>query len=241
MISRTLGQIAAMIKVENDVSSFQDKLIQGVCIDTRKIIKGNLFIPFKGERMDGHQFVEAALEQGAAAALWQKDVPNPPKNAPILIVEDTLEALQQLAKSYRDELPAKVIGITGSNGKTTTKDITAAIFSETYKVHKTEGNFNNHIGLPLTILSMEESTEIAILEMGMSGKGEISLLTKLSRPDVAIITNIGEAHLLDLGSREAIAEVKLEIIEGLSENGLLIYPGNEPLINESDKITHLRT
>ena len=241
MISRTLGQIAAMIKVENDVSSFQDKLIQGVCIDTRKIIKGNLFIPFKGERMDGHQFVEAALEQGAAAALWQKDVPNPPKNAPILIVEDTLEALQQLAKSYRDELPAKVIGITGSNGKTTTKDITAAIFSETYKVHKTEGNFNNHIGLPLTILSMEESTEIAILEMGMSGKGEISLLTKLSRPDVAIITNIGEAHLLDLGSREAIAEVKLEIVEGLSENGLLIYPGSEPLINESDKITHLRT
>ena len=137
---------------------FKTKRIK-VCASTQgKVIKGNLFIPFKGEHTDGHRFVEAALEQGAAAALWQKDVPNPPKNVPVLIVEDTLEALQQLAKSYRDELPAKVIGITGSNGKTTTKDIAAAIFSETYKVHKTEGNFNNHIGLPLTILSMEETT-----------------------------------------------------------------------------------
>ncbi|MBS4205307.1 UDP-N-acetylmuramoyl-tripeptide--D-alanyl-D-alanine ligase [Lederbergia citrea] len=230
MIKRTIAQLAEMIKVENDVSKFQNELINGVCIDTRKISSGNLFVPFKGENTDGHQHVEAALNNGAGAVLWQKDVPNPPENAPVLIVENTLLALQQLARSYRNELSAKVIGITGSNGKTTTKDIAAAVFSETFKVHKTEGNFNNHIGLPLTILGMEETTEIAILEMGMSGKGEISLLTRIARPDVAIITNIGEAHLLDLGSREAIAEAKLEIAEGLPKKGVLIYPGNEPLL-----------
>ncbi|MBS4206483.1 UDP-N-acetylmuramoyl-tripeptide--D-alanyl-D-alanine ligase [Bacillus sp. FJAT-50079] len=230
MIKRTIDQLVKMIQIENDVFAYADIEIHGVCIDTRKIQKGNLFIPFKGENTDGHRFVMPAIEAGASAVLWQKDVPNPPKNIPVLIVEDTLLALQQLARSYRNELSAKIIGITGSNGKTTTKDIAAAIFSQAYHVHKTEGNFNNHIGLPLTILGMDEATEVAVLEMGMSGKGEISLLTKLARPDVAIITNIGEAHMQDLGSREAIADAKLEIAEGLKEGGLLIYPGNEPLL-----------
>lgn len=230
MIKRSIQQLTSMMKVENDVSAIKDVVINGVSIDTRKIASGNLFVPFKGEHTDGHQYAETAIENGAAAVLWQKDVPNPPANIPVLIVENTLLALQELARSYRNELSAKVIGITGSNGKTTTKDIAASIFSENFKVHKTEGNFNNHIGLPLTILAMEESTEIAILEMGMSGKGEISLLTKLARPDIAIITNIGEAHMQDLGSRAAIADAKLEIVEGLRMGGLLIYPGNEPLL-----------
>ncbi|CAM4074115.1 UDP-N-acetylmuramoyl-tripeptide--D-alanyl-D-alanine ligase [Lederbergia lenta] len=230
MIERMIMQLASMMKVENDVSTFQNIRIKGVSIDTRKISPGNLFIPFKGEQTDGHQYVETAIQNGAAAVLWQKDVPNPPEDMPVLIVEDTLLALQELAQSYRNDLTAKIIAITGSNGKTTTKDIGAAVFSETFKVHKTEGNFNNHIGLPLTVLTMDEATEIGILEMGMSGKGEIALLTKLARPDVAIITNIGEAHMQDLGSREAIANAKLEIVEGLPKGGLLIYPGNEPLL-----------
>lgn len=230
MIKRTLGQLATMIKVENDISKFQDVEIKGVTFDTRLIKPGNLFVPLIGDANDGHKYVNTAFDKGAAAVLWQKDVPNPPVHAPVLIVEDTLRALQELAHSYRNQISAKVIGITGSNGKTTTKDIVAAIFSENFKVHKTDGNFNNHIGLPLTILSMEENTEVAILEMGMSGKGEISLLTKIAQPDAAIITNIGEAHLQDLGSREAIADAKLEITEGLPKNGLLIYPGNEPLL-----------
>ncbi|MBD8006766.1 UDP-N-acetylmuramoyl-tripeptide--D-alanyl-D-alanine ligase [Bacillus norwichensis] len=232
MIQRTIGQIANMVKIENDITEHAQHLVKGVSIDSRKVLSGNLFIPFKGEHTDGHKHAEMALQQGAAAVFWQEDVPNPPTNGPVLIVKDTLLALQEMAKSYRDELSVKVVGITGSNGKTTTKDITAAVLGETHSVQKTEGNFNNHIGLPLTILALEEKTEIAILEMGMSSRGEISLLTKIARPDVAIITNIGEAHLLDLGSREEIANAKFEITEGLVPEGLLIYPGNEPLLQE---------
>ncbi|MFD5853053.1 UDP-N-acetylmuramoyl-tripeptide--D-alanyl-D-alanine ligase [Cytobacillus pseudoceanisediminis] len=235
MIKKTLQEIEQMIKIENDVSSFHNTSIQGVSIDSRKIGRGNLFVPFKGENSDGHRFVEDAIEKGAAAAFWQKDVPNPPLHLPILIVEDTLTALQELARSYRDELKIKVAGITGSNGKTTTKDMTANLLSLQYKVQKTEGNYNNHIGLPLTILALEEDTEIAVLEMGMSGRGEIDFLTKLARPDAVIITNIGESHLQDLGSREGIAEAKLEIVNGLQENGLVIYYGDEPLLDEKLK------
>src|SRR4051812_20476758 len=221
-----------MIEIKNNISSFQDVTIHGVTIDSRKIQPGNLFIPFKGEHSDGHTYVEAALKSGAAAALWQRDVPNPPANLPILIVEDTLEAIQELARSYRNELDVKVVGITGSNGKTTVKDMTANLLALQYKVQKTEGNYNNHLGLPLTILSLEEDTEIAILEMGMSGKGEIEFLTKLARPHAVLITNIGESHLQDLGSREGIAQAKLEIIQGLEENGLIVYLGDEILLKE---------
>ncbi|MFZ0443137.1 MAG: UDP-N-acetylmuramoyl-tripeptide--D-alanyl-D-alanine ligase [Bacillus sp. (in: firmicutes)] len=232
MIKRTLQQIQNMIEIKNNISSFQDVTIHGVTIDSRKIQPGNLFIPFKGEHSDGHTYVEAALKSGAAAALWQRNVPNPPANLPILIVEDTLEAIQELARSYRNELDVKVVGITGSNGKTTVKDMTANLLSLQYKVKKTEGNYNNHLGMPLTILALDEDTEIAVLEMGMSGKGEIEFLTKLARPNVAIITNIGEAHLQDLGSREAIAEAKLEIVQGLQDDGLLVYMGDETILKD---------
>lgn len=232
MIKRTLQQIAGMIKVENDVVPFKDTTVHGVSIDSRKITNGNLFIPFKGENSDGHRFVEEAIKKGAAAAFWQKDVPNPPLHLPILVVEDTLIALQELARKYRNELDVKVVGITGSNGKTTTKDIMANLLSLKYKVQKTEGNFNNEIGLPLTILGLERDTEMAVLEMGMSSRGEIDFLTRLALPEAAIITNIGESHLLDLGSREGIAEAKLEIVNGLQENGLLVYYGDEPLLTK---------
>ncbi|WP_147535919.1 UDP-N-acetylmuramoyl-tripeptide--D-alanyl-D-alanine ligase [Bacillus marasmi] len=233
MIQRTIAQIEKMISIENDVSAIGSIEIQGVCIDTRKITKGNLFVPFKGEKTDGHQYVEAALQQGAAAALWQKDVPNPPLHLPVIVVEDTLVALQELARSYRNQLPKlQVIGITGSNGKTTTKDITANLLSLKYKVQKTEGNFNNHIGLPLTVLNLDEDTDIAILEMGMSSRGEIEFLTQLARPNAVMITNIGESHLLDLGSRAGIAEAKLEIISGIQADGLVVYNGDEPLLRE---------
>lgn len=232
MIKRTLQQLFEMIKVENDLTAFKDTVISGVSIDSRKIENGNLFIPFKGEHSDGHQFVESAIKDGAAAALWEKDVPNPPLHLPILVVENTLLALQQLATEYRNTLNVKIVGVTGSNGKTTTKDMTASLLSLQYKVQKTEGNFNNEIGLPLTILGLEEDTEFAVLEMGMSSKGEIDFLTRLARPEAAIITNIGESHLLDLGSREAIAEAKLEIVNGLSDSGIIVYYGDEPLLHE---------
>ncbi|PLR81116.1 MULTISPECIES: UDP-N-acetylmuramoyl-tripeptide--D-alanyl-D-alanine ligase [Bacillus] len=232
MIRKTIRQLSKMIKAEIDLQQWGDTEINGVSIDSRKIETGNLFIPFKGEHADGHRFVEEAVNKGAGAAFWQKDVPNPPVDLPIIIVEDTLLALQELAANYRDELSTKIIGITGSNGKTTTKDMMASVLSLEYKVQKTEGNFNNHIGLPLTVLQLKPETEMAVLEMGMSAKGEIELLTKLARPDAVIITNIGEAHLQDLGSREGIAEAKLEIVKGLQDGGLIVYCGDEPLLRE---------
>jgi UDP-N-acetylmuramoyl-tripeptide--D-alanyl-D-alanine ligase len=233
MIQKPLSEIAQMAGALNDVSEFADVEVKGVSIDTRKIEAGNLFVPFKGARTDGHKFVADVIKNGgASAALWQKDVPNPPEGLPIIIVEDTTIALQELSRSYRNSLDIKVVGITGSNGKTTTKDMTANLLAQKYKVQKTEGNFNNHLGLPLTLLRLREDTEVAVLEMGMSSKGEIEFLTKLGRPDAVIITNIGESHLLDLGSREAIADAKLEIIDGLQENGLIIFHGDEPLLQE---------
>jgi UDP-N-acetylmuramoyl-tripeptide--D-alanyl-D-alanine ligase len=232
MIQRSIKQITEMISVKNDYHSYENIQVSGVCIDTRKLEKGNLFVPFIGQKIDGHQFVESAIAQGASAALWQKSVPNPPTHLPILIVDDPLEALQQLAKSYRQQLNVKVVGITGSNGKTTTKDMVTNLLSLQYKVQKTEGNYNNHIGLPFTILQLKEDTEMAVLEMGMSGRGEIDFLSRLASPDAVIITNIGESHLLDLGSREGIAEAKLEILNGLKDEGKIIYFGDEPLLKE---------
>ncbi|MFC0026632.1 UDP-N-acetylmuramoyl-tripeptide--D-alanyl-D-alanine ligase [Neobacillus cucumis] len=232
MIKRSLKQISDMASAINDITPFADVVIEGVTIDSRKIQPGNLFVPFKGEQVDGHKYVEDAIKKGAAASLWQKDVPNPPEGLPIIIVEDCLVALQELARKYRQELSVKVVGITGSNGKTTTKDMTAGLLSTQYKVQKTEGNYNNHLGLPLTVLGLSEDTQIAVLEMGMSGRGEIAFLTKLACPDAVVITNIGESHLLDLGSREGIAEAKLEILQGLREGGLAVLHGDEPLLME---------
>ncbi|WP_440119991.1 UDP-N-acetylmuramoyl-tripeptide--D-alanyl-D-alanine ligase [Paenibacillus sp. QZ-Y1] len=229
-MKRTLAQIAEMCGgTLTDVVTYGDVQVEGVFTDSRKPVRGSLFIPLVGERFDGHEFVQACVEKGAAGTLWQKDHGTAPQGA-VIVVEDTLVALQNLASSYLRESNASVVGITGSNGKTTTKDIVDAILSTTFKVHKTQGNFNNHIGLPLTVLSMEPDTEIVILEMGMSGRGEIEELSIIAQPDVAIITNIGEAHLLQLGSRLEIARAKAEIAAGMKPGSLLIYNGDEPLI-----------
>lgn len=182
--------------------------------------------------MNGHRFVEQAFEKGAAASLWLKDEPNPPQGRPLIFVEDAEAALQQMAIAYRSEHKATFIGITGSNGKTSTKDILAGTLSPYFKVQKTIGNFNNQLGLPITILQLDEDTEISVLEMGMSGFGEIELLTRIARPHLAIITNIGEAHMQELGSREGIAQAKYEITKGLLEEGYLFYDGDEPLLRK---------
>lgn len=227
-MKKTLQSIANWLNV--DCGNFGETVVTGVSIDTRTIEKGDLFIPFKGENVNGHQYVAKAFENGAAATLWMKNEPNPPSNVPILFVEDPEIALQEMARQYRDEHKAIFIGITGSNGKTSSKDILASALSPYYKVQKTIGNFNNQLGLPITILSLDEDTEIAVLEMGMSGYGEIEFLSTLARPHYAVITNIGEAHMQDLGSREGIAKAKFEIIKGLDEHGILFYDGDEPLL-----------
>ncbi|WP_088006161.1 UDP-N-acetylmuramoyl-tripeptide--D-alanyl-D-alanine ligase [Indiicoccus explosivorum] len=226
-MDRTIQQVADWLGISTE---WRDIRIKGVSINTRTLKPGELFIPFRGENVNGHRFVRQAIELGASAALWQRDEPDPPPGLPLLIVDDAEEALQQMARAYRAELKATFIGITGSNGKTSTKDLVASVLSPYFNVQKTQGNLNNQLGLPITILSLEENVNYAILEMGMSDFGEIEFLSKLARPDYAVITNIGEAHIQDLGSREGIARAKFEITAGLPKQGKLFYDGDEPLL-----------
>lgn len=232
MIKRTLGAIASMCGGSLSDPIFAEIGIVGVTKDSRDVKQGQLYIPLVGENFDGHDFAAGALDGGASAALWQSDRPLPESLAavPLVLVDDTLAALQRLASKYRDELAVRVVGITGSNGKTTTKDMVASVLGAAFRVHKTAGNLNNHIGLPLTVLQLDETIDVAVLEMGMSGFGEIELLASIGKPDIAIITNIGDAHMLQLGSREGIAKAKLEIVAGLKRGGLLLINGDEPLL-----------
>jgi len=227
-VKRKLTEMAAWIQAT--AQHMDDGLVTGVSIDSRTVQAGDLFIPFRGEQVNGHQYVHRAIEQGAVASLWMTDEPNPPADVALIFVDNPELALQEMARAYRTTLQCTVIGITGSNGKTSTKDLVASVLSPYFNVRKTEGNFNNELGLPLTILSLDDKTEYAVLEMGMSGFGEISFLSKLAKPDYVVITNIGEAHMLDLGSREGIAKAKFEIIDGLVEGGKLYYDGDESLL-----------
>ncbi|WP_343222054.1 UDP-N-acetylmuramoyl-tripeptide--D-alanyl-D-alanine ligase [Paenibacillus tritici] len=229
---RTLYDIAEMCGGELSSAEDKDIEIKGVVTDSRKISPACLFVPLVGDHFDGHHYAAASLAAGAAAALWQRDKGPAPAGGGVILVEDTLAALQKLSSAYLGDIAPRVVAVTGSNGKTTTKDMITALLEVQYKVHKTQGNFNNHIGLPLTILSMDSDVEIAVLEMGMSSRGEISLLSRIAPPDVAVITNVGESHLLQLGSRKEIARAKLEIVDGLKPGGLLIYNGDEPLLAE---------
>lgn len=226
-MKKKIEQVAKWLDTKTNLKGFD---VTGVSINTRTLKPGDLFIPFRGEQVNGHKYVRSAIELGASASLWQRDEPGAPDDLPLLFVDDCEVALQEMARAYRDELSAIVIGITGSNGKTSTKDLVASVLKPYFKVQKTQGNFNNELGLPLTILSLDEDTKVAVLEMGMSGKGQIEFLSELARPDYAIITNIGEAHLQDLGSREGIAEAKFEITAGLQPHGKLFYDGDEPLL-----------
>lgn len=207
--------------------------IDEVFTDSRKMARNGLFVPIVGENFDGHHFLQDAIANGAKAALWQEDKEVPdslPQDFPLFIVEDTVEGMQKLASHYRDHVNPKVIAITGSNGKTTTKDFVAGVIQSTCKTWKTQGNLNNHIGLPFTILQMPKDTEVLITEMGMNHFGEIEVLSKIAKPDIAIITNIGESHIEFLGSREGIAKAKSEIITGLKNDGVLLFDGDEPLL-----------
>lgn len=234
LIQMNLKKLEEVINGEGLHESFHHLEIHGVCIDSKNMKEGNLFVPIIRVK-DGHEYVKEAMDNGAIASLWKKSYGSPPKGIPIIFVDDTLFALQQLAQFYRREINVKVIGITGSNGKTTVKDIIESILRSTYRVHKTKGNFNSQIGLPLTILEMKRDTEFLILEMGMSEKGQIRNLSRIAQPDVAVITMIGQSHLETLGSRKEIAKAKLEIIDGLRENGLFLYNGDEPLLPRNNK------
>ena len=201
----------------------------GVSTDTRAISSGSLFVALGGENFDGHDFLAQAVEGGAAGLVVSR-IPDgfDPGQSGVIKVRDTLLALQRLARWYRDKLGIPVVGITGSNGKTTTKDFTASVLRQRFTVNATRGNLNNHIGLPLTVLETGEDDELCVLEMGMNHSGEIALLCEIARPHIGVITNIGTAHLEFMGSREAIAEEKGALARSLPEVGtLLVQAGCE--------------
>lgn len=235
MMIRSIDAIIRMLDADYIENADIEEKVYGVCIDSRKVVEGNLYIPIHGVNNNGHDYVRQAIDNGAKAVLWERNEPNPPQDVVVILVEDTTAALQKLAESYRHQLDMKVIGITGSNGKTSTKDILAGILSQHYVTQKTMGNFNNEIGVPLTLLSLSENVEAAVVEMGMENLGELSFLTNMVKPDIAIITNVGCAHLENLGSMENIAKAKVEIVEGLNDHGLFIYNGDQKLLDDAVK------
>lgn len=228
----TIHEIAQVVGAKNDWSQLADLSVNKIEFDSRLIGKGDIFLPLKGAR-DGHDFIGIAFDNGAIISFSEKEV-----EQAHLLVDDNLAAFQTLAKYYLEKTKVPVIAVTGSNGKTTTKDMIAAVLSKKYKTYKTQGNHNNEIGLPYTILHMPEDTEKLVLEMGMDHPGDIDFLSQLAQPELALITLIGEAHLEFMGSRENIAKGKMGITAGL--HGELIAPA-DPIINafipENQKIS----
>jgi UDP-N-acetylmuramoyl-tripeptide--D-alanyl-D-alanine ligase len=224
-----LGQIAKF--AGGSLSSGDETtLIDKVSTDSRTIKRGELFVALRGENFDGHNFVETVATTGAAGAIvdsnWKGKVP---QNFALMRAKDTLVAYQQLAANYRKSLKLSVVAITGSNGKTSTKDFAAAVLARRFRVTKTQGNFNNHIGLPRTILEATSEDEVAVWEIGMNHPGEVAALSKVAAPDVGIITNIGVAHIEFMGSREKIAEEKGALAEAVGAEGTVILNADDPL------------
>jgi UDP-N-acetylmuramoyl-tripeptide--D-alanyl-D-alanine ligase len=203
--------------------------IQKVSTDSRTLKRGELFVALRGENFDGHKFVEAAVKAGAAGLIvdldWNGKAPG---NLALIRVEDTLCAYQTLAANYRKSLPLRVLAITGSNGKTTAKDFAAAVLGRKFRVTKTEGNFNNHVGLPRTMLEARSEDEVGVWEIGMNHPGEVAALAKIAAPDAAIVTNIGIAHIEFMGSREAIALEKGALAEAIAPEGSVVLNADDP-------------
>ena len=221
------------------ISRGKESTINSFCADTRKINVGDIFISLKSEKGLEMQYIKEALQKGARGCITEQDIPTEIienyKDRIIIKVKDIIYAIQKLAIYKRKMYDIPVIAITGSVGKTSTKDIIANVLKQKFDVAKTEGNYNNHIGVPITILNWRENTNAAVVEMGMNHEGEISVLTNIAKPTIAVITNIGTAHIGFLGSRENILKAKLEILEGLTKNGKII------INNDNDMLSNCKT
>lgn len=206
----------------------------GVVIDSRRVERDFVFIATKGERVDGHSFISQVFGKGALCVVCERE---PDKaEGPYILVDDSFAALKEIAAFYREQLDVKVVGITGSVGKTSTKEFIAGVLSEKYHVLKTAGNFNNEVGLPLTVLQITSGHEVAVLEMGINHFGEMHRLSKIAKPDICVITNIGQCHLEFLKSREGILAAKTEIFDYMSENGDVCVNGDDDMLQTIQEV-----
>ena len=217
------GQLLGNVDIEN-------RYITNVQTDSRKAAAGDLFVAIVGERLDAHRFVPGAMEAGAEGCLVSTAPETVPEGKFCVLVEDTAKAMGDLAAYYRRRLGIPVVAVTGSVGKTTTKDMVASVLSSRFRTLKTAGNLNNHLGLPMTVFRLSAEDEIAVLEMGMNHLGEIDYLVRIAQPDVAVITNVGDAHIGNLGSRENILRAKCEIFRGLKKGGTAVLNGDDALL-----------
>ncbi|MFL0606075.1 UDP-N-acetylmuramoyl-tripeptide--D-alanyl-D-alanine ligase [Cylindrospermopsis raciborskii] len=234
-VTATLSQLAAVLSASlvNIPSSSLSQIIVGIQTDTRVLQPGEVFLALGGEKFDGHQFVEMAIARGAVAAIV--DYTYNYHNLPVIKVSNTLNAYQELAKWWRGQFGIPVIGVTGSVGKTTTKELIAAVLGTRGKVHKTHGNFNNEIGVPKTLLELSQGDDFAVIEMAMRGRGQIAELTHIAKPNIGVITNVGTAHIELLGSEQAIAEAKCELLEEMSNDSVAVLNYDNPLLMATAK------
>ena len=225
MKNMTLENIAACLQKPLYAAEGKEQVeITGAVLDSRLVEQGYLFFATRGEKVDGHSFIPQVAEKGAALIICEEA---PTVDIPYILVEDTFIALKQIAAFYREQLDIPVVGITGSVGKTSTKEMIAAALSTKFNVLKTQGNFNNEIGLPLTILRIRKEHQVAVVEMGISDFGEMQRLSSIAKPDICVITNIGQCHLENLGDRDGVLKAKTEIFDYMAEDGYVVLNGDD--------------
>lgn len=225
----TLQRIAEACRgVYHGPEELLEKEISSITIDSREVEKGALFVPIVGVHADGHSFIEQVMEKGAMVTLSERELGSRPY--PYIRVMSCLRAVRYIAEAYLKELKIPVVGVTGSVGKTSTKEVIAAVLARKFRVLKTQGNHNNELGLPLTVFSLREEDEIAVLEMGISNFGEMTRLARIARPDVGVITNIGWCHLENLKSREGVFQAKTELLEWIKPEGRIILNGDDDML-----------
>jgi len=235
----TIGEIVKTLGGELNNGDLQER-VSGISTDTRTIKKGELFVPLKGENFDGHDFIEEAYKKGAAGSLTQKQIEKHRGFKNLIHVEDTLKSLHKLAAYYRKKFNVPFVAVTGSSGKTTTKEMISSVLSQRKKVLKNQGNYNNHIGLPLTVFKLDTGIQVGVVEMGMSSLGEIEKLSRIVKPHVAVITNIGTAHIEKLGSREQILKAKTEVFQVMDNRGIAVLNGDDALLYSYGRNLKLR-